>query len=84
MGKFPSSTGKVPRGKGGSRPLDHPGCGSIPTRPDNKTMNPTAPSGGKAHKSSGGGERKGFYPNAPKASGMASFDGKLNKTADKW
>ena len=65
MGKFPSSTGKVPRGKGGSRPLDHPGCGSIPTRPDNKSMNPTAPSGGKAHKSSGGGERKGVYPKAP-------------------
>lgn len=59
--------GKAPKGRGGSdRKLDHPGCGSMPTRPDNRSMNPTAPSGGKAHKSSGGGERKGSYPAAPR------------------
>jgi len=45
--------GKAPRGKGGSRPLDHPGCGSMPTRPDNKTMSPTKHSGGKPHPSFG-------------------------------
>ena len=45
--------GKAPRGKGGSRPLDHPGCGSMPTRPDNKTMNSTSYAGGKGHPSAG-------------------------------
>jgi len=50
MSKFPGSTGKAPKAKGGSRSLDHPGCGSIPTRPDYKTMNSTAPSGGKPMK----------------------------------
>jgi len=59
------SMGQRPNAKGGSRPLDHPGCGSIPPRPDNKELNPTAPACGKAHKSMGGQERKGFYPDAP-------------------
>jgi len=83
MGKFPGSTGKAPRGKGGSnRKLDHPGCGTMPTAPDKKTMNSTAPAGGMAHKSSGGGERKASYPNAPKD--FPSMGGKLGKVAEKW
>ena len=63
--KYPG-IGSVPKGKGGSnRTLDGPGVGSMPTRRDNKTMNPTNPAGGAAHKSMGGGERKSFYPKAP-------------------
>ena len=76
------STGEKPKAKGGSRPLDHPGCGSMPTRPDNKAMNPTAPSGGKAHKSSGGSERKAFYPSAP--SDLPSLGGKPTKIRGTW
>jgi hypothetical protein len=76
--KIPSP-GKAARGKGGSRPLDHPGCGTMPPRPDNKPTNATAPSAGKAHPSSGGGERKGFYPNAPNFPATPA-----RRASDKW
>ena len=59
-----------------------PGVGKMPKADNTSGMNPTAPASGKAHKSSGGGERKGSYPNAP--SDFPSLNGKLNKTADKW
>lgn len=72
--------GAMPKGLGGSphgEARGGPGMGTMPPRPDNKVMNPTKPAGGKAHKSMGGGERRGFYPNAP--TDFPSFDGKLNK-----
>jgi len=55
-----------------------PGVGKMPKADNTSGMNPTAPASGKAHKSSGGGERKGSYPNAP--SDFPSLNGKLNKT----
>ena len=57
--------GKTPRGKGGTRPLDHPGCGKSAGSVNNTIPSPTKPGGGALPKSMGGGERKGFYPNAP-------------------
>jgi hypothetical protein len=57
--------GKAPRGKGGSnRTLDGPGVGKAVTADNTRGTNATAPAGGKAHKSMGGGKRKGFYPKA--------------------
>lgn len=55
MSKFPSSTGKVPKGKGGTnRTLDGPGVGTMPKGIDNTNkMNPTACAGGKRHPSAG-------------------------------
>ena len=81
--KQPPAVGSVPKGKGGSnRTLDGPGVGKAVAADNTRGQNHTAPAGGKAHQSSGGGERKGSYPNAP--SDFPSLNGKLNKTADKW
>jgi hypothetical protein len=78
--------GRMTKGLGGKKSGEGrggPGTGKVPGSVDNtRGMNATAPAGGKAHKSMGGGERKGFYPNAPKD--FPSLDGKLNKVADKW
>jgi hypothetical protein len=55
------SMGGSPNAKGGSRPLDHPSTGTMPGSVDNTRLGMTgvtAPSCGKAHQSSGGGERK--------------------------
>ena len=80
--KLPGS-GSMAKAKGGSnRTLDHAGCGGPLNRADNKTMTSTAPSGGKAHKSSGGSERKGFYPSAP--SDLPSLGGKPTKIRGTW
>ena len=77
------STGEKPKAKGGSRPLDHSGCGKPAGNVDNtRGMKSTAPSGGKAHKSSGGSERKGFYPSAP--SDLPSLGGKPTKIRGTW
>lgn len=84
MAKFPSGSGSTPKGKGGPNSgstRGGPGMGKAVTA-DNKVMNPAKPAGGAAHKSSGGGERKGFYPNAPKD--FPSLNGKLNKVRDTW
>jgi hypothetical protein len=54
--------GKMPKAAAGKC---GPGMGGPLSSVDNTRINPTAPSSGKAHKSSGGGERKGFYPSAP-------------------
>ena len=73
--------GKVPRGKGGSRALDGPGVGTMPKGVDNTTgQNHTAPSGGKAHRSSGGGERKAAYPSAPSFPAAT----RSRKPSEKW
>ena len=79
MKKQPPGVGKMPKAATGKC---GPGMGSVPKADNTSGMNPTAPASGKAHKSSGGGERKGSYPNAP--SDFPSLNGKLNKTADKW
>lgn len=47
--------GNVPKGKGGSRPLDHPGCDSMPGSVNNiRGISANALFGGKAHPSVGG------------------------------
>lgn len=68
MTKFPSSTGKVPKAKGGSnRTLDHGGVGKMPKGVDNtRGMSGTAPAGGKGHPSLGPGGKHESYKNAPK------------------
>ena len=57
--------GNVPKGKGGSRPLDAPGCGK-PASGSNQTMPMTSPAGGKMPKSMGGNEGKACANPKPK------------------
>jgi len=47
------SMGQRPNAKGGSRPLDHPGCGRAPGSVNNTTMSGTRHAGGKPHPSLG-------------------------------
>jgi len=77
--------GKVTKGKGGSnRTLDGPGVGKPAAADNTSGMNPTASAGGKAHPSLGPGGSHESYKGAPKASELTSFNGKLNKVAEKW
>ena len=72
LGKMP----KAATGKCG------PGMGKAVTA-DNTHGNPTAPASGKAHRSMGGKERKGSYPNAP--SDLPTLGGNPPKVrSDNW
>ena len=74
--------GKAPRGKGGSRPLDHPGCGTMPKADNTFAVNHNASAGGKGHPGLGPGGSHESYKNAPKD--LPSMGGKLGKVAEKW
>ena len=58
--------GSVTKGKAGSRALDHPGCGGASNASDSKSLPNTSHAGGRAHKSSGGGEGKAVGNPKPK------------------
>ena len=56
MGKMPKSVGSVPKGKAGSRTVDHPNMGRAASGPNKNTLPLTSPMGGKCPKSMGGNE----------------------------
>jgi len=60
-GRLPMGT--VPKGKGGSRALDHKSVGK-PATGSNQKLADTSHAGGKPHKSMGGGENQKY--NSPK------------------
>ena len=77
--KQPPGVGKMPKAATGKC---GPGMGSVPTV-DNTRGNPTAPASGKAHRSMGGKERKGSYPNA--SSDLPTLGGNPPKIrSDNW
>jgi hypothetical protein len=55
---MPKSMNSVPKGKAGSRTVDHPSMGGVAKAANNKTMPSTSPMGGKCPGGMGGSEKK--------------------------
>ena len=82
MEKMHPSFGKATKGKAGSRTVDHPSMGKVPSGGNKNSLPTTSHAGGKPHNSMGGGEKQKYadpgvktYAQGPQGAQGGGFGG---------